>query len=119
MADIDFFKKVNDTYGHLTGDYTLKHFSEIISKNLKRESDWVARYGGEEFLMCLPSAGPDYAKEIAENIRQKIEDSEFVDGEHQFKITASFGVCSMNPSYGSNIEAMIECADRNLYKAKE
>jgi len=65
MVDIDFFKKVNDTYGHITGDCTLKSFAETLSGCIKRESDWVSRYGGEEFIICLPGAGLEKAIEIA------------------------------------------------------
>ncbi|MDP4091512.1 MAG: GGDEF domain-containing protein [Bacillota bacterium] len=66
IADIDHFKKVNDTFSHLTGDCVLKKFTEVISGCIQRTSDWIARFGGEEFLICLPGAGAGRAAEIAE-----------------------------------------------------
>lgn len=70
MCDIDFFKKVNDTYGHLAGDEVLKSFASILQESI-RKSDWVARYGGEEFLVVLNGADKNKAVEIAERIRKK------------------------------------------------
>ena len=118
MADIDFFKNVNDNYGHLVGDYALQHFSTILKRGLHRATDWVARYGGEEFLICLPGAGKDKAFEIAESIRKEVEDSVVDDGTHKFKITASFGICSIIPENSTRMEDLIEEADRMLYLAK-
>lgn len=118
MADIDFFKNVNDTYGHLTGDYVLKTFADILSKGLKRDSDWVARYGGEEFLLCIPGASKEIAVEIAERLRKTLEESIMSFGEFRFKITASFGVCHTLPTVDMNIEEIIACADKKLYEAK-
>jgi diguanylate cyclase (GGDEF)-like protein len=119
LADIDFFKKVNDTYGHLVGDEVLKAFSELLVSCLKRESDWVGRFGGEEFLICLPGAKPEKAREIAEFMRKKIESTPVKALEHTLNITASFGVCSMKPSQAITPDAYIGCADENLYKAKQ
>ena len=118
MADIDFFKIVNDTHGHLAGDEVLKSFAGTMSGALKRESDWVARFGGEEFLICLPGAGIQRAAEVAEKLRKAIEAKEIVFGGNVIRITSSFGVCSMKPSQGSKIEGFIECADKKLYVAK-
>lgn len=118
MADIDFFKKVNDSYGHLIGDCTLKNFANTLSGCIKRESDWVARYGGEEFIICLPGAGNEKAMEIAEHIRRIIENKLIICGEQVIKITASFGVCSVKPTQGVSVENLIECADKKLYIAK-
>jgi len=118
MADIDFFKKVNDTYGHLAGDEVIKRFAELISEFVKRENDWVSRFGGEEFLICLPGAPLEKALEIAEIMRAKTENNDIRYNDSKIKITASFGVCSIKPDKGSRIEDFIECADRSLYKAK-
>ena len=118
MADIDFFKRVNDTYGHLIGDCVLKGFATILKQSLKRENDWVARYGGEEFLICLPGAPLNFAKELAENIRKKIESTPMDCGEHQISITASFGVTSVTPKFDTTVNDLIENADKNLYEAK-
>ena len=118
MVDIDFFKNVNDTYGHLIGDCTLKSFANLLQRGLKRENDWVARYGGEEFLICLPGAPIDFAKDLAENIRAKVEKTPIECGDLIFYITASFGVSSMTPRPGTGISELIEEADKKLYEAK-
>lgn len=118
MADIDFFKNVNDSYGHQIGDDTLRHFADILFTNLKRENDWVARYGGEEFLICLPSAKHQVAAELAEMIRKKVEESKLEYGGHEFKITASFGVSSVSGQERISMEELIGEADRKLYEAK-
>lgn len=118
MADIDFFKKVNDTYGHLTGDYTLKSFADTLSGCIRREGDWVSRYGGEEFLICLPGAGVEKAIEIAEQMRRNVENNVILCGEHTIRITASFGVCSIKPTTGASLANLIERADQKLYVAK-
>jgi two-component system cell cycle response regulator len=118
MADIDFFKSVNDNYGHLVGDSTLKIFANILFEKLKRESDWVARYGGEKFLICLPRASLPVAVEIAEQMRQKTENSLIESGEQKFHITASFGVCCMTSDMLLSMEELIEMADKKLYDAK-
>ncbi len=118
MADIDFFKIVNDTYGHLAGDEVLKSFADTLSGGLKRESDWVSRFGGEEFLVCLPGAGIQRASEVAEKLRKAIESKEILFNGNRINITASFGVCSIKPIQGSKIESFIECADKMLYAAK-
>lgn len=118
MADIDFFKNVNDSYGHQVGDDTLRHFAETLFSNLKRENDWVARYGGEEFLICLPGAKHQVAAELAEMIRKKVEDSTLEYGGHKFRITASFGVSSITSQGRASMEELIGEADRKLYEAK-
>ena len=118
MADIDFFKKVNDTYGHLNGDSTLKQFVKIISQCIIRGSDWMARYGGEEFLICLPGASHDKARAMAEEMRQQVENTEIICGKNKFKITASFGVSTRTPEIGESMDELIAIADAKLYEAK-
>ncbi len=118
IADIDFFKKVNDTYGHLVGDYALKSFAGLLSGCLKRESDWIGRFGGEEFLICLPGAGLEKAIEISELMRKTVEENEMHCGEKNFKITASFGIFTCRPNRSNHIDDLIEQADKNLYAAK-
>jgi diguanylate cyclase (GGDEF)-like protein len=118
MADIDYFKMVNDNYGHLAGDEILKSFAAILSDCLKRESDWVARFGGEEFLVCLPGASRDKALDIAESMRSKVEAEEFHVKDNNIRITSSFGVASIKPVTGTNTQSLIDCADEKLYAAK-
>jgi len=112
MIDIDFFKKVNDTYGHQAGDHVLVKISNTIANTL-RATDMVGRYGGEEFIVILPNEKEEGAINAAERIRHNVENLEWVEaGMH---ITISCGVCS--DIYSST--NIIECADRNLYAAKE
>lgn len=119
ITDIDHFKKVNDTYGHLAGDYILKCFAETLSVHLKRESDWIARFGGEEFLICLPDANLEKSVEIAEILRKSVESKEFKFDNAKIKITASFGVCCMKPNNKNKADEIISCADKKLYLAKD
>jgi two-component system, cell cycle response regulator len=118
LADIDFFKQINDTYGHLAGDRALKGFAETLNECVNRKSDWIARFGGEEFLICLPSANLEKAVEIAELMRNRVEEKEISFEKDVLKITASFGVCSMKSKQGESIELLIQRADSKLYSAK-
>jgi diguanylate cyclase (GGDEF)-like protein len=117
MADIDFFKKVNDTYGHQTGDYVLKIVARIMEESV-REIDIVGRYGGEEFLLILPETGKGNTKIIAERIRQKIEQQNFSQFLSAFTITISSGVAEYTKKLKLPSE-LIKQADTALYKAKE
>lgn len=113
MFDIDKFKVVNDTYGHLVGDNVLVTLSTIISNNI-RSSDVFARWGGEEFVLILPSSSIENGVKVAESLRKKIESTHFEDAG---EITCSFGVTSF--IQGDNIDTLVKRADVALYKAKE
>ncbi|MCU7834764.1 MAG: GGDEF domain-containing protein [gamma proteobacterium symbiont of Taylorina sp.] len=118
MLDIDFFKKVNDNYGHLAGDYILKQLAAILLKH-KRKNDLLGRYGGEEFILLLKDLTAEEAVLISERIRQAVESAEFIYRDHKIPITISMGVCSMQ---GDNLVDLTNCiliADKLLYKAKE
>jgi len=115
ICDIDFFKSVNDTYGHLAGDTVLKHIAEIIRKNI-RSCDLLVRFGGEEFLLILPNARAVEALRIAEKLRVMIEKEIFFISNKEINITMSFGVST--PKKSDSIEALIERADKALYIAK-
>lgn len=119
MCDIDFFKSVNDNYGHLAGDYILAEFASILKNNINRNS-WVARYGGEEFIIVLNNTDNDGAFHIAEEIRKEIEKSSFEHDVVKINITSSFGIYTLD-SYDSNIDmkSMIGYADKKLYEAKK
>lgn len=117
MADLDFFKNINDSYGHITGDLILKEFGKILKDSLRYGRDWAARFGGEEFLICLPGADSDKALKIAERIRKKVQNKIFSYEGNNFNITCSFGVCTKNEDI-SYLE-FIECADKKLYTAKK
>jgi len=116
MCDIDFFKKVNDTYGHDTGDYVLKRVAEVIQNNM-RNQDVVARWGGEEFLIMLPETGIEDSVGVAEKLRATIEKEEMNFGGHSFKVTMTFGVSVYENSLG--IEKSIKKADDALYEGKQ
>ncbi|PIR20181.1 MAG: GGDEF domain-containing protein [Deltaproteobacteria bacterium CG11_big_fil_rev_8_21_14_0_20_47_16] len=119
IMDIDFFKKVNDTYGHLAGDLVLQQVGQLLKK-LTRYEDVVARYGGEEFIVLLRGNGEDAAYLMAERIRKSIESSHFEFEGKQIPVTVSLGLCAL-PTTDENIttEAMIKIADERLYHSKE
>ena len=116
ICDIDFFKKVNDTYGHNAGDAVLKHVAENFRKN-SRNCDGVYRWGGEEFIVILPDTTPEQAAETAERLRLIIEASVCKFEDLEIKVTMSFGVTEIDPS--KSIEDNISIADEKLYKAKQ
>lgn len=118
LLDIDHFKKINDTYGHIAGDYILKEFSKIIIENVPRETAWVARYGGEEFVVVLNDTNETKAFQIAENIRLVVENTVFKYDDFLLKLTASFGVCEII-SPNESFDEIISRADIKLYKAKQ
>jgi diguanylate cyclase (GGDEF)-like protein len=116
MMDLDNFKKVNDTYGHLTGSFILQEIGKIINDNL-RFFDVSARYGGEEFISCLPDTNKQEAFHAAERLRNTIAESVFVHNNKKINITISIGV-SQFPDNGVTLEELIRIADEMLYKAK-
>jgi len=121
MADIDHFKRVNDTYGHQAGDLILKDFAASIRKGLRKDVDWVARYGGEEFLMVLPETAFECAMSYTERLRRIISESISSYNGTAVRITASFGVVGFAPSphnQKTTHKAIIDCADKALYQAK-
>ena len=121
MADIDHFKRVNDTYGHPAGDLTLKNFVASMENGLRKDIDWMARYGGEEFLIVMPETDFESAMSSAERLRKSVsEDITSFKGE-EIRITASFGVAGFVPSTTKEktpYEAIIDQADKALYQAK-
>ena len=119
MADIDHFKRVNDTYGHLAGDYILKEFARILGKKTRQDMDWIARFGGEEFIVCLPNTDKEFARTIAERMRKSIEETIFSYNEEKIKLTSSFGLCTLTSEERVDYEALIQCADKKLYEAKK
>lgn len=113
MVDIDFFKRINDTHGHLTGDAVLIKFAETIKDNV-RDTDIVGRWGGEEFLIISPEININQAENLSNKIRNIVEHLSFPESE---KITSSFGVAQYKK--GESITKTISRADKALYKAKE
>lgn len=117
MIDIDFFKKVNDTYGHAEGDVVLRELGKILSKSC-RSFDIVSRNGGEEFTILLPDCPKNQAMQIAERIRSSVETHLFIlSNETQITITISIGVASY-PETTNEIGKLLELADMSLYIAK-
>lgn len=121
MADIDHFKRVNDTYGHQAGDLILKDFATSIKKRLRRNVDWIARYGGEEFLVVLPETDYECAMASAERLRTIVAENISLYNGIEIRITASFGVVGFVPSVNNQkmpYEVIIDRADKALYRAK-
>lgn len=118
FLDLDFFKKINDTYGHIIGDRALCHAAKILKETAKRRTDMVARYGGEEFAIILACTQHDIAKELAEQIRHKIETTPLQYGELTIHITASLGVSCTIPSNQKSCISFLDEADQALYQAK-
>ena len=115
MIDVDFFKQVNDQYGHRAGDKVLKEIAQII-KSCLRKVDTVARWGGEEFVVLLPRTEKEYALIAAERILTAISGHSFADINKQ--ITVSIGIASMpDPSIDSS-EKLVDASDAALYEAK-
>ena len=115
IADIDLFKRINDSYGHQAGDKVLRLIGNLLTRNC-RTTDFVARYGGEEFVILLPSTSADKAAQGADKIRQGIETSPFNFHGKPVQITMSFGVAEVRPD--ESVEELFERADKALYSAK-
>lgn len=117
MADIDNFKHINDTFGHLFGDFVLKRMARLLEDSM-RLTDTVFRYGGEEFLLLLPETGKAEAVRIGERILQSIRYHDFSCDGHKAQITLSMGGAEF-PHEAQNASALIGLADRRLYRAKQ
>jgi len=116
LADVDHFKKVNDTFGHLAGDQVLKEIGRVLARTL-RPYDCVGRYGGEEFLMILPNCGMESALIRGEQLRAAVQSAQVMDGEKMLQVTASFGVASAFPAH-YEAETVMRAVDAALYRAK-
>lgn len=121
MCDIDHFKRVNDTYGHLAGDFILENIAQLLKKSLKRNTDFIARYGGEEFVIVMYDSDIDLAKELCIKIQNSIKnaDSFIFQGIVLEAVTMSFGISSTIPKINKNSKELLENADLALYKAKK
>ena len=113
LFDIDHFKKINDTYGHLVGDTVLRELAEVVRGNI-RESEYFVRWGGEEFIVLLPGTSLEGAKMVAEKLRRAIV-------AHHFptvgRVTSSFGVTALHTD--DTIKTFLQRCDEALYEAKE
>ncbi|MBI2603486.1 MAG: sensor domain-containing diguanylate cyclase [Deltaproteobacteria bacterium] len=117
MADIDHFKKINDTYGHQAGDYVIESMSHLFKENC-RKTDILCRYGGEEFLIIFPGAKLKDAKVGAEKLRNAVKDFKFVHNHNDIPVTISIGIAEISVGK-ENADAAIARADAALYHSKE
>ncbi len=119
MGDVDYFRKINESYGHEVGDKTIVEVVKIFKKHL-RQKDILARYGGDELTVILPETHPDEALNIAEMIRKSVSDIDLFKGlEGTLKqVTTSQGIASF-PIHADSLKSLKEKADQALYKAKE
>src|SRR6476660_9516567 len=117
MFDIDRFKGVNDSFGHLAGDHVLKHLASVIKTRIRRE-DVLARYGGEEFAIVLPEIDHYNAMQFAEKVRKLVEAAEFKFEDAMIPVTVSIGVASLRGEIEDALE-FIKQADTHLFSAKE
>ncbi|QDL56424.1 GGDEF domain-containing protein [Rhodoferax aquaticus] len=118
MVDLDFFKRINDQYGHPVGDHVLVHVAAIVQK-MGRSVDVAARFGGEEFIALLPNTTVEGAMTFAENLRQAIEASALQAGEFTVRATASMGVTCLPLGATASLDTLYAAADRGLYAAKQ
>ncbi|MDD5716168.1 MAG: GGDEF domain-containing protein [Sulfuricurvum sp.] len=116
MIDIDYFKMVNDTYGHDSGDKVIKHLADLLQENI-RKADLAIRYGGEEFLVLLYNTTPEGATQVAEKIRMRFSEKKFQFGNDTVVKTLSIGVAHF-PSQADSIWKVIKYADLALYEGK-
>ena len=127
LADIDFFKKINDQYGHIQGDSVLQEVGGLFKSMIRKHLDVAGRYGGEEFLLIYEDSEKDQVLNIVERLRQSIENHNFkkigangspLDGEY-LKITMSFGIALLNDQSIENSTEILSLADAALYQSKE
>jgi diguanylate cyclase (GGDEF)-like protein len=118
MLDLDRFKLVNDTYGHLAGDIALKRFAAIVQGCLRKQ-DLLVRYGGEEFCVLLPNVSIESAQALAERVRIAVSESPFAVARFSIPITTSAGVSSLENGSDGTLNTVLARADEALYRAKD
>ena len=117
LIDVDYFKGVNDNYGHQKGDEILMAVASLMKK-VCRTNDIAARYGGEEFLMILPQSNSNGAFKIAERVRKEMMKRSFTGNESKFNVTISCGVAELDTDFMKHTDQLVELADQALYEAK-
>ena len=116
MFDIDYFKKINDQFGHLAGDYALRELARVVQERIRRD-EIFARYGGEEFSIVLPETDLDGAQALAENIRKRVDEHKFVFQGESIPLTISLG-CARLLEADKAAQDLVQKADDKLYQAK-
>lgn len=117
LVDVDYFKQINDRFGHAVGDVVLKRLVECISDSC-RSYDFIGRFGGEEFIICLPNTNISVAYEIAERLRCCVEETTITFGVNSINITVSMGAAVLGPAVEESFDQLITRADSAMYKAK-
>lgn len=118
MLDVDHFKKVNDTFGHVMGDYALKMMTDVIGKAVGNQGI-LARYGGEEFVVFLPDKNMDEAYQIAEKLRERINSQQIIHLNQSCQVTVSIGVAGNDLPGIQTMDDLLNAADKALYQAKD
>ena len=120
IADVDFFKRYNDTFGHQQGDECLQKVAQVLKATFRRPGELPARYGGEEFAVILPNCGPDLGKTLAERLRSAMEEAGLVHPSSDVApcITLSIGVASGRVSADVTPDVLTRTADNALYLSK-
>jgi diguanylate cyclase (GGDEF)-like protein len=116
--DIDYFKEINDNFGHVTGDFVLKEMCSEIKAGIRSE-DELFRYGGEEFVILAPFTSKTNAGKIAEKIRERIIEKKFIYHDEEIRITLSLGVASIPDDDVKDLTALVELADKRMFMAKK
>jgi diguanylate cyclase (GGDEF)-like protein len=117
MVDIDNFKQINDTYGHLAGDRILKQLATLLKREL-RSPDTVARYGGEEFVVLLPETTTTESRNFAERVLKRVAGYDFGEPGRPVRVTISIGLAAYPNEKVTDGESLLRLADHNLYRAK-
>jgi two-component system, cell cycle response regulator len=117
MFDLDHFKKINDSHGHLAGDFVLREMARRLRSRIRKE-ELMARYGGEEFVVVLPETGHEGAMDFAEQLRRLVEREAFVFEEESIPLTISVGVSTIAGDDQIEAGQFVKLADENLYRAK-
>lgn len=118
MLDIDYFKEINDVYGHMTGDLVLKELIKVIKSKIRKEYDWIARFGGDEFLIVLKNSDKKITNKIIKEIQIALKNNIFRFNNYLIKTTISFGSCTVEPGT-MDIDEILCIVDNNLNRAKK
>lgn len=120
IIDIDDFKQINDTFGHLKGDECLQYAADVLDRSVKRASDFVGRYGGDEFVILLPDTDEDGVKFVSDRLRSEMAKMRVVDATSTqiMDLTVSAGLATMIPDANAEKSILLKYADRALYEAK-